>query len=251
MASIESERNEEVVGQLSSEQKARLDEVMKQAALSLQSDELLNKAAAGKLQAGNYYFYVQGDLYNYTKGPLTTTTDVQQQYSGSVLIDYTNPLKPSSNNKAGTGSFTMAGDGSVEAAVVYFGKNDKGDQDCAWLIGFNINTTTKPEKLQVYVFCGPLINSVINFINPNWAEIKTKIERGGQVGFYKDDQTVTNVYAGVAATDPSMPGSDSVGYLTAGGCSTGTISSPADRKTGKKKKEKCNFEKQSVLACNV
>lgn len=145
MASIESERNEEVVGQLSSEQKARLDEVMKQAALSLQSDELLNKAAAGKLQAGNYYFYVQGDLYNYTKGPLTTTTDVQQQYSGSVLIDYTNPLKPSSNNKAGTGSFTMAGDGSVEAAVVYFGKNDKGDQDCAWLIGFNINTTTKPE----------------------------------------------------------------------------------------------------------
>lgn len=143
MASIEGERNEEVVGQLTLEQKARLDEVMKQAELSLQSDELLNKAAAGKL-LGNNYIAVSGVLSNYSKGPLTLVA--QHQYSGSVIMDYTNPIDAAdSNNNPGRGYFIMEGDGSVEAAAVYNGKNNKGDQDCGWLFGFNINKRIQPE----------------------------------------------------------------------------------------------------------
>lgn len=141
MATIESERNEE----LSSEQKARLDEVIKQAELSLQSEELFNqslavaaekeyidhKAAAAKL-LGNYIVVAGGLVNNTINGSLTTATDIQHQYAGSVLIDYPNPLDP------GSGNFSMGGNGSVEAAVVYFGTNRNRDQDCAWLLGFRV-----------------------------------------------------------------------------------------------------------------
>uniref|UniRef100_A0A0E0MHD6 Uncharacterized protein n=1 Tax=Oryza punctata TaxID=4537 RepID=A0A0E0MHD6_ORYPU len=196
MASIESETNEEIVAQLSSEQKARLDEVVKQAELSLQSEEIfieslavaaekeyIDKAAAGKL-LGNYIF-VAGDLRNYTNGSLTSATDIQHQYAGSVLIDYPNSLDP------GSGNFSMGGNGSVEAAVVYFGTNSNRDQDCAWLIGFRV------PQMEVYVVCGPMTN----FNSLDWGEIKIKIERGGQFGSYYDKNTGTQIYASLAS-DP-------------------------------------------------
>uniref|UniRef100_A0A0E0J4G1 Uncharacterized protein n=1 Tax=Oryza nivara TaxID=4536 RepID=A0A0E0J4G1_ORYNI len=192
MASIEGERNEEVVGQLTLEQKARLDEVMKQAELSLQSDELLNKAAAGKL-LGNNYIAVSGVLSNYSKGPLTLVA--QHQYSGSVIMDYTNPIDAAdSNNNPGRGYFIMEGDGSVEAAAVYNGKNNKGDQDCGWLFGFNINKRIQPEKMSFYAVCGRMAN----FINPDWAAIKIKIEHGGHIGYYPDPKTGTQIYGGIS-----------------------------------------------------
>lgn len=152
MATIESERNEE----LSSEQKARLDEVIKQAELSLQSDEELfnqslavaaekeyidHKAAAAANLLGNNYIVVAGGLVNNTiNGSLTTATDIQHQYAGSVLIDYPNPLDP------GSGNFSMGGNGSVEAAVLYFGTNRNRDQDCAWLLGFRVPQVRADDK---------------------------------------------------------------------------------------------------------
>lgn len=48
--------------------------------------------------------------------------------------------------------------------------------------------------MSFYAVCGPMAN----FINPDWAAIKIKIEHGGHIGYYPDPKTGTQIYGGIS-----------------------------------------------------
>jgi hypothetical protein len=137
MESIMCERNEEIAMQRSLEEQTSLDEIIKKANCSLDSQELFNQCLA--VVAENECFdkdvdinlqiiVVVGCLTNKTKGPLSILAS--HKYAGHIVKHFPNPLNSS-------GAFTMSSmsDKGVKAAVVYSGKNKAG-VECGWLLAF-------------------------------------------------------------------------------------------------------------------
>lgn len=104
-SSVEHEKNEEIAVQLSLEEKASLDEIMKQAELSLESEEVLNQSLAvvagseslDEAAAAMFQFVaVAGVLRNQTKGPLTVMAE--KTYAGHVK-NFPNHIGPASTKR--------------------------------------------------------------------------------------------------------------------------------------------------------
>uniref|UniRef100_A0A0D9XUE7 Uncharacterized protein n=1 Tax=Leersia perrieri TaxID=77586 RepID=A0A0D9XUE7_9ORYZ len=182
------------IDELSLEEKARLDEVIKRSQPSLKSEEVFNKCLAviaekecidkaEEPKLGGTFITLPGDLINYTNGPLTVASE--HRYAGYVEIDYPDPL-----NSGAYGTFTLGGksDTGIEAAVVYGGKN-KNNVDCGWLLAFG----AKADQVHVYVVCGP----IDRFSPVAWDKTKEKIEISGSWGLYNDKDTGTSIYASI------------------------------------------------------
>uniref|UniRef100_A0A0D9XUE6 Uncharacterized protein n=1 Tax=Leersia perrieri TaxID=77586 RepID=A0A0D9XUE6_9ORYZ len=185
MASIE---------ELSLEEKARLDEVVKRSQPSLQSEEVFNQClaiiaekecidTAEEPKVSGTPIMLSGDLITYTNsGPLTVATE--HRYAGSVVMDYPDPLGNTYGNFALGGS----SDTSIQAAVVYGGKNSY-NIDCLWLLAFG----AKGDQVHAYVVCGP----IDRFSPVAWDKTKEKIEISGDWGYYNDKDTGTSIYASI------------------------------------------------------
>jgi len=152
--------------QLSLEEKASLDEMIKQAERSLESQELL-----------------AGALANQTTGPQSIMAS--KIFVGQVVRNFPNPL-------CNLGGFAMSDMSlkGVKAAVVYSGKNKAG-VECGWLLAFSDNNIANGGR--VFVECG----HKRKFSNINWAQVELKLAKSGAIAKAYDIETGTSLCAGI------------------------------------------------------
>lgn len=176
------------------EEKASLDEIIKQAERSLESQELFNQSLAlvaeneclGKDGTTNMQIIILGGaLKNQTKGPLSVMDS--KKYAGHIVKSFPNHL-----NKAGAFVMSAMSHRGVKAAVVYSGKNKAG-VDCGWLLAF---ADTNATGRRIYAECG----RKSKFSNINWAQVEQKLDKAGAVAKPCDIETGTSLYAGIVGT---------------------------------------------------
>ncbi|KAK1605336.1 hypothetical protein QYE76_029009 [Lolium multiflorum] len=163
MASVQCEMKDV---QLTLEEKACLDEMIKQAERSLEPHELL-----------------AGALNNQTVGPLSIVAT--KIFAGQVVRNFPNPLC-NLDGFAMSGTFATG----VKAAVVYSGKNKAG-VECGWLLAFN--NSNNAVGVRVFAECG----LKGKFRNINWAQVEQKLEKSGTIAKAHDLETGTSLYAGI------------------------------------------------------
>ncbi|XP_047060568.1 jasmonate-induced protein homolog [Lolium rigidum] len=163
MASVQCEMKDV---QLTLEEKACLDEMIKQAERSLESHELL-----------------AGALKNQTVGPLSIVAT--KIFAGQVVRNFPNPL-------CNLDGFAMSGKyvTGVKAAVVYSAKNKNG-VECGWLLAFS--DTNNAVGGRVFAECG----LKGKFRNINWAQVEQKLEKSGTIAKAYDLETGTSLYASI------------------------------------------------------
>ncbi|XP_021759001.1 jasmonate-induced protein homolog [Chenopodium quinoa] len=194
--------------ELSSQEKAELDEMAKDAKNLCVSMEIVNKSRAiiGKYKDENItevkgiitpYIMLGGVLKSQTKGPLTLFDS--KLWAGNTVGDYPNPL----NSIGGFAQVCSTYDG-IKAAVFYTGKNSHG-VECGWLLAWADSNNT---GRKIYAECSR--KSKFNCID--WGQIDNRLKNSGIVPVTRasDSETGTSLYAMLYGVDLLFETSDTL-----------------------------------------
>ncbi|KAL6639793.1 hypothetical protein ACP70R_022615 [Stipagrostis hirtigluma subsp. patula] len=190
MASIQCKRIDQTAVQRSFGKNASLDEIIKHAERSLESQEIVDKSLAvvakndGLPQpvfGWNQITVVTGTLCNQGNDKNIMDSHI---WAGHIVNGFPNPLES-------LGFFTLSNKSveGVEAGVVYSSENEAG-VECGWLLAF---ADSKATGQRVYVECG----RKNKFNNIKWGEVKKKLEKAGKTAQAYDAETGTSVNAGI------------------------------------------------------
>ncbi|XP_021774536.1 jasmonate-induced protein homolog [Chenopodium quinoa] len=187
--------------ELSSLQKAELDEMIKEAEPILAEYKVQHVTEVGG--AVLPLIVLEGYLRAVTLRPLTLFDS--KLWAGKIVKDYPNPLDGSISTFA---QISVKDDG-IMSAVVYTGKNIAG-VECGWLLAW---ADSKANGKRLYAECGVI--SKFNCID--WERIEEKLINSGLLAIIViDGETGTSVYAKLTGVDFPMQTQDQLAAIFSG-----------------------------------
>ncbi|XP_021774524.1 jasmonate-induced protein homolog [Chenopodium quinoa] len=205
MASTTTQSEEEVSVELSSQENAVIDEMIKDAKNSCLSEEIVNKCRAMIVENGEQNTTVVGGispvialggtLKNQTRGTLTVLDS--KLWAGIIVKKYPDPL-----DRIGLFAQGCAWFKGIKAAVVYTGENSAG-VECGWLLAW---ADSKTKGRRIYAKCG----RKSEFECIDWEHIKEKLKKAFPVVRAHDSSTGTSVYGTIIGVESAVSTEDAV-----------------------------------------